>query len=157
MRTGLRCGLVAAALVAAGASGVASAADTLLTMPIDQALASQAAKERIDPNTKLLFGFNRLEGATDPTLYKTVKRVRRPVNKVQEGPVLTDAQLCETVFVQAVQDLQQRAAQSGSNAVMEIRSNWKDDETSSDSTYVCAKGAAYIGVALKATLVKTGS
>jgi len=106
MRTGLRCGLVAAALVAAGASGVASAADTLLTMPIDQALASQAAKERIDPNTKLLFGFNRLEGATDPTLYKTVKRVRRPVNKVQEGPVLTDAQLCETVFVQAVQDLQ---------------------------------------------------
>ncbi|MGO4761441.1 heavy metal-binding domain-containing protein [Cupriavidus sp. 2KB_3] len=157
MRTGLRCGLVAAALVAAGASGMASAADKLLTMPIDKALSSEAAKERIDPNTKLLFGFNKLEGATAPTAYKTVKRVRRPVSQVPDAPKPTDEQLCQTVFVQAVQDLQQRAAEAGSNAVVEIRSNWKDDETASETTYVCAKGAAYIGVALKATLVKTGS
>jgi len=37
------------------------------------------------------------------------------------------------------------------------RSNWKDDETASDSTYVCAKGGAYLGVALKGMVVKAGS
>ncbi|WP_454762616.1 heavy metal-binding domain-containing protein [Cupriavidus campinensis] len=156
MKTGLRCSLAAAALLAWGASGMASAADDLLPMPIDKALASPGAKERIDPNVKLLFGFNKLDGATQGLSYKTVKRVRRPVSKVANGPTPTDQELCESVFVQAVQDLQQQATQGGANAVVQIHSNWKDDETSSETTYVCAKGAAYIGVALKATLVKVG-
>ncbi|SDC38719.1 hypothetical protein SAMN05216345_10279 [Cupriavidus sp. YR651] len=151
MKTVLRCGLVAAALLA---SGAVSAADELLTMPIDKALASPDAKSRINPNVKLLFGFNRLDGATDPKPFKTVKRVRRPVSQVPDSAMPTDADLCATVFVQAVQELQQRASQEGSNAVVEIHSNWKNDETASDATYVCAKGSAYIGVALKATVVK---
>lgn len=153
MKTGLRCGLAAAALLA---SGAAAAADQLLTMPIDPALQSPAAKERIDPGMKLLFGFQKIEGATQPSSYKTVKRVRRPVSQVPDAPRPTDAELCQTVFVQALQELQQRAREGGSDAVVEIHSNWKDDETASETTYVCAKGAAYIGVALKATLVKTG-
>jgi len=153
MKTVIRGALFVTALLAAGA---ASAADELLTMPIDKALASPAAKSRIDPGIKLLFGFNRIDGGQDARLYKTVKRVRRPVDKVANGPVPTDADLCASMFVEAVQDLQQRATREGNNAVAEIHSNWKDDETASDSTYVCAKGSAFIGVALKAVLVKVG-
>ncbi|MCA3234366.1 MAG: excinuclease ATPase, partial [Cupriavidus sp.] len=135
----------------------ASAADELINMPIDAALTSPTAASRIDPGIQMSWGFNKLDGAQNPMSFKTVKRVRRPVSQVRDAPKPTDAELCQTVFVEAVQELQQRASSSGNNAVMEIRSNWKDDETSSDKTYVCAKGAAYIGVALKATLVKVGS
>nr|WP_315593367.1 excinuclease ATPase [uncultured Cupriavidus sp.] len=154
MKTALRSALVVTALMA---SGAASAADELMNMPIDAALKSSAATSRIDPNIKLSFGFNKLDGAQSPVFFKTVKRVRRPVNKANGEPKPTDAQLCESVFVEAVQELQQRASTAGNNGVMEIRSNWKDDETSSETTYVCAKGMAYIGVALKGTLVKVGS
>lgn len=55
-----------------------------------------------------------------------------------------------------MQELQQRVTKEGGNAVVDIRSNWKDDETASDSTYVCAKGSAYLGVALKGMVVKAG-
>ncbi len=153
MKTALRSALVVTALMA---SGAASAADDLMNMPIDVALKSTTAASRIDPNIKLSFGFNKLDGAQSPVFVKTVKRVRRPVNKTNGEPKPTDAELCQSVFVEAVQDLQQRASTAGNNGVMEIRSNWKDDETSSETTYVCAKGMAYIGVALKGTLVKVG-
>lgn len=154
MKTALRSALVVTVLMA---SGAASAADELMNMPIDAALKSSTAASRIDPNVKLSFGFNKLDGAQSPVFSKTVKRVRRPVNKANGGePAPTDAQLCQSVFVEAVQELQQRASTAGNNGVMEIRSNWKDDETSSETTYVCAKGMAYIGVALKGTLVKVG-
>ena len=153
MNKTLRSALVATALLA---SGAASAADQLMNMPIDAALKSPTAANRIDPGIQMSWGFNRLDGAQNPVLFKTVKRVRRPVSRVQDTPAPTDAELCQTVFVEALQELQQRASSTGNNALMEIRSNWKDDETSSDKTYVCAKGAAYIGVALKATLVKVG-
>ncbi len=148
-------------LMAAGclASGAASAADQLLNMPIDKALATPGAKERIDPSIRLLFGFKKIDGAQDPKVFKTVKRIRRPVDTSKntgEPPPPGDDALCASVFVEAVQELQQRATKEGGNAVVEIHSNWKDDETASDSTYVCAKGSAYIGVALKATVVRVG-
>lgn len=147
------------ALVATGllVSGAVNAADELMNMPIDTALKSPAASSRIDPNIKLAWGFNRLEATQNPVLFKTVKRVRRPTSQSDGSPKPTDAELCQSVFVEALQEIQQRASAAGNNAVMEIRSNWKDDETASDTTYVCAKGMAYIGVALKGTAVKVGS
>lgn len=154
MNKTLRSALVVTALLA---SGAASAADELLNMPIDAALKSPTAAARIDPGIQMSWGFSKLDGAQNPVSFKTIKRVRRPVSQVRDAPRPTDAELCQAVFVEAVQELQQRASSTGNNAVMEIRSNWKDDETSSDKTYVCAKGAAYIGVALKATLVKVGT
>lgn len=154
MNKTLRSALVVTALMA---SGAASAADELMNMPIDAALKSATATSRIDPGMQMSWGFNKLDGAQNPVSFKTVKRARRSVSQVQGAPKPTDAELCQTVFVEALQELQQQAGTTGNNALMEIRSNWKDDETSSDKTYVCAKGAAYIGVALKATLVKLGN
>ena len=130
MKHVLRSALVETALLA---SGAASASDELLNMPIDAAMKSSGASARIDPNIKLAWGFNRLEGAQNPVLFKTVKRVRRPVNQGTGSAKPTDAELCQSVFVEALQELQQRASLSGNNAVMEIRSNWKDDETASRS------------------------
>ncbi|RZT38605.1 heavy metal-binding domain-containing protein [Cupriavidus agavae] len=156
MKTTLRIALAVAATTAILGSGAASAADKLLNMPIEDALKSPVAASRIDPNIRLSWGFNRIDGAQDPVSFKSIKRVRRPTSQVQGTPVPTEAEQCQAMFVEALQELQQKASATGANAVMEIRSNWKDDETSSDKTYVCARGAAYIGVALKGTLAKVG-
>ncbi|WP_458762712.1 excinuclease ATPase [Cupriavidus basilensis] len=154
MKRWVRFSLMAGALLAGGS---AQAADQLLSMPIDKALATPGAKERVDPSIRLLFGFNKLPGAQDGQSFKTVKRMRRPIdnsNSTGGPPPPPDDALCATLFVQAVQELQQRATKEGGSAVVNIRSNWKDDETASDSTYVCAKGSAYLGVALKGVVVK---
>ncbi|WP_420994009.1 excinuclease ATPase [Cupriavidus sp. 30B13] len=157
MKPWMRFSLMAGALLAGTG---AQAADQLLNQPIDKALASAEARSRVDPSIRLLFGFNRLPDAQGGQSYKTVKRIRRPVDNSSAtggAPPPGDEELCATTFVQAVQELQQRAMKEGGNAVVDIRSNWKNDETASDSTYVCAKGAAYIGVALKGVVVRTGS
>lgn len=142
-------GALAAALLC---SGAAMAADDKLVMPIDRALASQVAKERIDPKIALAFGFRQADGAQDGRVVKTVKRMLRPTDR--EHRRMSDEEICSTLFAQALQEFQQTASLEGRNAVVGIRSNWKDDEIASETTYVCAKGAAYMGVALKAVLVK---
>lgn len=152
-RAALGVTLCGAVLAAAGLlrSGPALAADDRLTMPIDKALASDAARERIDPKIPLSFGFDKPQGAQEAHLVKVVKRMRRPVDREARK---SDEEMCSTLFAQALQEFQQTASREGRNAVVQIRSNWKDDETASETTYVCAKGVVYMGVALKAVLVK---
>ncbi|MGO4331307.1 excinuclease ATPase [Cupriavidus sp. 2TAF22] len=157
MKRWVRFSLMAGALLA-GAN--AQAGDQLLNQPIDKALASADAKARVDPSIKLQFGLNRPADVQGGQSFKTVKRIRRPIDTSSATggpPPPGDEELCATTFVQAVQELQQRAMKEGGNAVIDIRSNWKNDETASDSTYVCAKGGVFIGVALKGVVVRTGS
>jgi uncharacterized protein YbjQ (UPF0145 family) len=56
----------------------------------------------------------------------------------------------------AVLELQERAVKEGGDAVVGIKSNWKNQETVSDTEYVCADGSLMSGVALKGTVVKLG-
>ena len=44
----------------------------------------------------------------------------------------------------------------GGNAVVNIVSNYKNKETSSETEYMCGNGALMAGVALKGTVIKTG-
>ena len=43
---------------------------------------------------------------------------------------------------------------AGGNAVINIKSNWKHRETSSETQYQCVMGLLMAGVALKGTVVR---
>jgi len=66
----------------------------------------------------------------------------------------SDKVACEWAFLSAVLQLQRKAAQLGGDAVINIKSNYNRNETSSTKTFKCAVGNIIAGVALKGTVVK---
>jgi uncharacterized protein YbjQ (UPF0145 family) len=50
--------------------------------------------------------------------------------------------------------LKKRAIQEGGNAVVNIKSNYKNNLTASDDSFECGAGAIMSGVALVGTVVK---
>jgi uncharacterized protein YbjQ (UPF0145 family) len=65
----------------------------------------------------------------------------------------SDEAACQHVFLSAMLQLQDRARQQGGNAVINIRSNYKGEETPSATTFRCGAGAVVAGVALKGDVV----
>jgi uncharacterized protein YbjQ (UPF0145 family) len=50
--------------------------------------------------------------------------------------------------------MQERAQKEGANAVIGIKSNYKNIERSSETEYMCGSGALMSGVALKGRVVE---
>ncbi len=67
----------------------------------------------------------------------------------------SDKVACEWVFLSAIIQLQKKASGLGGNAVINIKSNYDRNETSSTKTFKCAAGNIIAGVALKGTIIKT--
>ena len=65
----------------------------------------------------------------------------------------SDQEACEHVFLSAMSQLQDKANQLGGNAVINIKSNYKGNLTSSDETFKCGAGAIIAGVALQGEVV----
>jgi len=65
----------------------------------------------------------------------------------------TDLYACQWVMLSALLQLHKRAISMGANAVVNIRSNYKDNEVSSETDYTCGAGATVAGVALIGTVV----
>lgn len=61
---------------------------------------------------------------------------------------------CARAFASAMLRLRSAALKAGGDAVINIKSNYKDVEVSSENNYQCATGALMSGVALKGTVVK---
>ncbi|MGQ2964388.1 excinuclease ABC subunit A [Methylophilus sp.] len=125
----------------------AQARDDRKMYPIADALASDQAKGKLDPSISLQFG-NQKTAAIEKEFgeWKT--------NKKTNGFNKTDQVACEWTFLSALLELQERARKEGGNAVVRIKSNYKDIETVSDTEYMCGSGALMSGVALKGTVVK---
>ena len=66
----------------------------------------------------------------------------------------SDEEACHWVFLSAMKALKAHAVKRGGNAVVNIRSNYKNDETSSSETFKCGAGAIVAGVALIGVVVK---
>lgn len=66
----------------------------------------------------------------------------------------TDIEACEWVMMSALLQLHQRALSMGADAVINIKSNYKNVEKSSETHFTCGAGATMAGVALKGTPVK---
>ena len=66
----------------------------------------------------------------------------------------SDLKACQRVMMSAMLQLHQRAQSLGANAVVNIKSNYKDNVVISDTEYVCGAGAIMAGVALIGTFVE---
>jgi hypothetical protein len=66
----------------------------------------------------------------------------------------TDLEACQWVMMSAMLQLHQRAKSLGADAVVNIRSNYKNNVVSSNSKYTCGAGATVAGVALIGDFVK---
>lgn len=134
-------------LAALAASANTFARDDQRMHPLEEALTSEAAKDKLDPSIKLYFGNQK-----HPDVIKEFGEWK--TNKKTNGFNKSDKEACEWVFLSAVLELQERAQKEGANAVINIKSNYKNNERSSETEYMCGSGALMSGVALKGTVVK---
>lgn len=125
----------------------ALARNDISTLAISDALNQPAAKEKVDTSIKLYFGNqNHPKVAKDLGEFKT--------NKKTNGFNKSDQEACNWTFLSAIIELQERAKKEGGNAVINIKSNYKNVEHSSETEFTCGSGALMSGVALKGTVVK---
>lgn len=75
-------------------------------------------------------------------------------NKKTNGFAKSAETSCDHVLRSALIQFQNTAKANGANAVTNLVSFYKSNETRSTTTYQCAKGTAIAGVALKGDLVK---
>ena len=75
------------------------------------------------------------------------------VNKKTNAFNKSDEEACEWVFLSAVIALQNKAQKEGANAVINIKSNYQNNLTSSNEKFQCGSGTIIAGVALTGELV----
>jgi hypothetical protein len=66
----------------------------------------------------------------------------------------SDLQACQRAMMSAMLQLHKKAMSLGANAVVNILSNYKNDQVSSDTEFVCGAGGIMAGVALIGTFVE---
>lgn len=137
---------VCTALISLG-SIQAYARDTVATYSIEEALARPEAKAKLDPDIRLFFG-----NQPTPKVEKTLSEGK--TNKKTNGFNKSDQDACQWAFLSAVLELQARARKDRGDAVVNILSNYKDMERSSETEFSCGSGALMSGVALKGKVVK---
>ncbi|CAO3449846.1 Excinuclease ATPase subunit [Azospirillum argentinense] len=142
----------ALALIAAlvTASFPALARDERLMFPVEAALRTAAAQDKLDKGVRLYFG-----GQKHPK--PAANLGEWATNKKTNAFNKSDQEACEWVFLSAVLELQERARKQGGDAVINIKSNYKNTETNSSTEYMCGAGNIMAGVALKGTVVKLGA
>jgi hypothetical protein len=134
-------------LVALCATLVAShafARDTVATYPVDAAIASDPGK--VTPDVSLYFA-----GQKHPAVAKSYGEFS--TNKKTNAFGKSDIEACQHVFLSAVMELQDRARKEGGNAVINIKSNYKNELTESPTEFTCGAGAVIAGVALVGDVV----
>ncbi len=125
----------------------AEARDDRLKFSVADAVATPAAKTKLDPNVKLLFGTKTaIPGA------KLIREVS--VSRKTNAFGKSDQEACEWVFLSAALELQEQARKAGGDAVVAIQSNYKHELVDSPTEFVCGAGSFMSGVALRGQIVK---
>ncbi|WP_025601436.1 excinuclease ABC subunit A [Burkholderia sp. WSM2230] len=122
----------------------AFARDTVGNYPIEQALHSEPGK--VGDDIALYFA-----GQRHPAVVKTIGEFA--TNKKTNAFGKSDEVACQHVFLSAVIELQERARKEGGNAVINIRSNYRNEVRESATEFTCGAGAVIAGVALKGDVV----
>lgn len=137
--------LVTAAIIAI--SPIADARDDRLRLPLAPALAKAQKSGKLAPGVKLFFGKQ-----AHPKPIATIGQTH--TNKKTNFFNKSDQEGCEWVFLSAMIALTHDAQQKGGNAVVNIRSNYKDVEFSSETEYECGAGNVVGGTAFIGEIVK---
>ena len=137
---------LAALLLSFGATN-ASARDEIQDYSIAEALSSEQAKNILGTDIQFYFG-DQPHGAIVKNFseYST--------NLKTNGANKTDKEACEWVFLSTMKALRDKAKSVGANAVVNIRSNYKNNLTSSTTTFKCGSGMLMSGVALRGDVVE---
>ena len=136
--------LMLAALCAALAASHAFARDTVNDYPVVDALNSEPGK--VGDDVTLYFA-----GQPHPVVLKSFGEFA--TNKKTNAFGKSDEAACQHVFLSAVQELQERARKEGGNAVINIKSNYKNELRESATEFTCGAGAMIAGVALVGDVV----
>ena len=126
----------------------ASARDTVKQWPVAAVLNNPEYAERLQ-GVSFFFGEQ-----AHPAIVESFGEYR--TNKKTNGFNKTDEEACQWVMLSALLTLHERARVLGANAVVNIRSNYKNNEVSSETEYTCGSGALMSGVALVGTFVTIG-
>ncbi|WP_116135644.1 excinuclease ABC subunit A [Trinickia diaoshuihuensis] len=124
----------------------AMARNSIESYSIASALDAGTGEGKVDDGIKLYFA-----GQPHPTVLKTLGEAA--TNKKTNAFGRSDEAACQHVFLSAVIALQKRAHEMGGNAVVNIKSNYKDQLTESPTEFVCGAGGLIAGVALKGDIV----
>jgi len=144
----LSAGAVAAVVMALLVTApVADARDTHQKFPLEPALAKAQASGKLEPGIKLFFGTQKYP---KPTAQLGPTRTNKKTNFVNK----TDQEGCEWVFLSSMIALTQYAQRVGGNAIVNIRSNYKNVEFSSETEYECGAGNVTGGTAFVGEVVK---
>lgn len=134
------------AVLCLGAMGVAQAADNVHNLDFKSAVERAVADGTLDGSVKFYLNGTKSGG-----------KVIQPgivTNKKTNGFGKSAENACDWVLRSALIQLQNAAKAKGANAVTNIVSYYKSNETKSTTTYECHKGTAVAGVALKGDIVK---
>ncbi|HUQ26448.1 MAG TPA: excinuclease ABC subunit A [Burkholderiales bacterium] len=138
------------AIVAMGSISLATAKgrDDHIKLPIQGALEKgQSYKDTVGSDIKLFWG-------TQKTPAVDRKMGEFTSNKKTNAANKSDQEACDLAFISAVIALQQRARKEGGNAVVNIHSVYKNEDSDSPSEFICGAGKIMAGVALRGTVVK---
>ena len=122
------------------------ARDDRLMFPTGDALSTVAAQSKLQ-GIDFYFGDQK-----HPEVLKDFGEFN--TNKKTNAFNKSDKQACEWAFLSALLQLQERARNLGANAVINIRSNYRNNEVVSETEYQCGAGHIFAGVALKGRIVK---
>jgi len=126
---------------------VADARDTLHKFPLEAAIAKAQASGQLASGVKLFFGTQKYP---KPTAQLGPARTNKKTNFFNK----TDQEGCEWAFLSSMITLSQYAQRVGGNAVVNIRSNYKNIEFSSETEYECGAGNVSGGTAFVGDVVK---
>jgi uncharacterized protein YbjQ (UPF0145 family) len=141
--------LVMGIAMAAAALGSmpAQARDTKLMLPLAAAMSANDAQTRLGDSVKFYFGNQKTPAIAQRLGADKTSQKTNSFGKSAETA-------CNWAFLSAMLRLQQRAKELGADAVVNIVSNYKNEEMSSDTDFECHDGAMMSGVALKGEFVR---
>ncbi|MED5523314.1 excinuclease ABC subunit A [Gallaecimonas pentaromativorans] len=122
------------------------ARDSINDYSVKDAMAQSEAKEILGDKIRFYFG-----DQPHGKVLKTFGEFR--TNQKTNAFGKSDEKACKWVFLSAMKSLKQRAETEGGNAVINIRSNYRNNLTTSDTTFKCGAGAIIAGVALVGDVV----
>jgi uncharacterized protein YbjQ (UPF0145 family) len=124
----------------------AQAADQMHDFNFQEAVSRAVADGTLDGSVKFYLAGTRAGG-------KVIQK-GLVTNKKTNGFAKSAETSCDHVLRSALIQFQNTAKAKGANAVTNIVSYYKSNETKSSTTYQCAKGMAVAGVALKGDIAK---
>ena len=138
--------LVLTAVLSLAGVASAQAADEMHDFNFQDAVSRAVADGTLDGSVKFYLAGTRSGG-------KVIQK-GLVTNKKTNGFAKSAESSCDHVLRSALIQFQNTAKAKGANAVTNIVSYYKANETKSSTTYQCAKGMAVAGVALKGDLAK---